>query len=113
LYVFEEDRQIIATISLEQGRWQFRHVLFIDGIAVKESCQGRGIGHKILEEVEALANQTGVIKRLELLVEEDNPRAIELYTQMGFHEEGRKVGFIKRPEQKHYVDEIVMGKIIG
>lgn len=58
--------------------------LYISDFSVLSECRGKGIGHKLIEEVERLAKQKN-IKYMKLRVFSKN-RAIELYKEMGFVE---------------------------
>ena len=70
---------LIATISLEKGKI-FGHILTLD---VAPSHRRRGIARKLLEELETLMRQKGIVEcRLE--VREGNEAAINLYLKLGY-----------------------------
>ncbi|HUB70757.1 MAG TPA: GNAT family N-acetyltransferase [Acidimicrobiales bacterium] len=54
----------------------------LSGIQLLPRVQGRGIGTRVIEELEAEAVKSGL--PLELAVERDNPRARMLYERLGF-----------------------------
>ena len=58
------------------------HRIELAGIQLVPAVQGRGIGSRIIEELQAEATAAGVA--LELGVEHDNPRARALYERLGF-----------------------------
>ena len=75
---------LIARIDIEKGK-MFSHILTLD---VAPSHRRRGIARKLLEELETLLRQKGVVEcRLE--VREDNAAAINLYLKLGYRKMGR------------------------
>ena len=54
------------------------------GISILEAYWGIGLGTLLLEEIIIWAEESTVIKRLELTVQERNKRAIHLYRKIGF-----------------------------
>ncbi|MGL5714411.1 MAG: GNAT family N-acetyltransferase [Paraclostridium sp.] len=58
------------------------------GISIRKSFWGIGLGSVIMEYLISWANSNGITKRIELLVREDNDRAIKLYEKYGFDREG-------------------------
>ena len=75
---------LIATIDTEKGK-MFGHILTLD---VTPSHRRRGIARKLLDEMETLLSQKGVVEcRLE--VKEGNAAAISLYLKLGYRKMGR------------------------
>jgi diamine N-acetyltransferase len=67
-----------------QGFFQKEYrTLFIDQMAVKPDCQGKGIGERLIEAVAELGKREG-IKRIELNVWADNEGAKRFYGRCGF-----------------------------
>lgn len=60
--------------------------IYIDSLAVSDQAEGLGIGSRLLERVEEIAQEQG-IKILSLQVVGTNTRARRLYQKMGFTEE--------------------------
>ena len=52
------------------------------------------------------------IRRVELMVEADNPRAFAFYRKLGFEQEGRLRAAYKRANEPDYVDEILMARLL-
>jgi L-phenylalanine/L-methionine N-acetyltransferase len=80
-------------------------------MAVHDAWAGRGVGSALMAEVVGLADRWLGLKRLELDVWADNPRAIALYKRFGFEREG-----LKRAEgfrDGAYVDAIAMARLRG
>jgi RimJ/RimL family protein N-acetyltransferase len=78
-------------------------------IGVRQSYAGRGLGRRLLTELEAWAPAHG-IRRLELTVMTHNERAVALYRKAGYEVEGtRREALVVdgRP-----VDELWMAKLV-
>lgn len=74
----------------------FSHVLGDLTIAIRPDAQGQGIGRQLLADFLAIVvNQRPAIRRVELMVRESNRKAITLYRQLGFVDEGRLVDRIQ------------------
>ena len=87
---------------------RIRHTATV-GIGVLKSYNGKGIGQKLMRELEGLALDGGVV-RLELTVMTTNLRAIDFYRQQGYQEEGRKIASVQIDGQ--YIDEVLMSKLL-
>lgn len=59
------------------------------GMGVVPEWRNRGVGRQLLSHTVAAADAAGFL-RVELSVHSDNPKAISLYRNFGFLEEGRK-----------------------
>jgi putative acetyltransferase len=74
----------------------FSHVLGDLTIAIHPDVQGRGIGRQLVEGLLAVVvHQRPEIRRVELIARESNRKAIDLYRNLGFVEEGRLVDRIQ------------------
>jgi GNAT superfamily N-acetyltransferase len=101
LWVAESGGEIVGTVgALPRG-----DALYVCGMAVLPLVQGRGIGRKLLAEVEAFARATGR-RRLDLRTTPFLTAARRLYRRSGFHE----VGPLERP---HGTPLIRMEKRLG
>lgn len=58
------------------------------GISVVKEYWGKGVGSKLLKYLIEWSKKTKIIKKINLVVREDNQRAIELYKRFGFEKEG-------------------------
>lgn len=67
-------------------------------IAVESSYRHQGVGRKILEQVEKLCKEKGVV-RLMLDVRESNMTARIFYKALGFQEDGVRKGFYEAPKE--------------
>lgn len=79
------------------------------GMGVLPEYRGRGLGRGLLRACVALAAQRG-ITRVELEARADNVRALRLYREFGFQQEGTKRRGLRM--QGEYHDTIVMGLLL-
>jgi RimJ/RimL family protein N-acetyltransferase len=87
LVTVEGDR-IIGNLFFEGGnRSRIRHGGEF-GISVLQEFAGKGVGRAMLEMLIAWAEQSGVIRKLDLRVRSDNLGAIRLYERLGWKIEG-------------------------
>lgn len=70
----------------------------ITNVAVAPSCQRRGIGMRMLEELIRCGGERGV-ERYILEVRISNGRAIRLYEKLGFAKAGVRRGFYEMPKE--------------
>ena len=77
------------------------------GISVHPDWRGRGIGRGLLQALLKWARANPRLTKVSLAVIADNERAIALYRELGFIEEGRRVNHI-RYDDGRYVDDILM-----
>jgi ribosomal protein S18 acetylase RimI-like enzyme len=89
LLVAEVDRLVVGYVAMHQtiSLPSHAHVLEIDGLAVAPAQQGRGIGHRLVEEAKMEAVRRGA-RKLTLRVLGPNTSARRLYERCGFVIEG-------------------------
>jgi len=85
------------------------HVLFLSKFALSPNFAGQGFGKKIINQVISDAKSSG-IKKVELMVEEDNQGAIEFYKKLGFVVEGKSAHSICRDGEM--IDDYYMGMVL-
>jgi RimJ/RimL family protein N-acetyltransferase len=78
-------------------------------IGVRQQHAGRGIGRRLLTELESWARANGV-RRLELTVMTHNERAVSLYRKLGYEVEGTRRAALFVEGQ--LVDELWMAKLL-
>ena len=102
--------KVVGSIHLQRFENRRAHVGRI-GMGVHDAYSGRGVGSALMAAVIELADLWLDLKRLELEVWIDNPRAIALYEKFGFEREGvlRADGF----RDGAYADSLVMSRIRG
>lgn len=112
LYVYELEGRIAASYKVTRRAHRMSHIAYLGGFAVHPEFRGRGIGSRVLNDLEARLRQDGA-KRFELLVVSDNPKAIEFYLKHGFEHEGTLKKFLKRSNSECYLDELMMAKLLS
>lgn len=80
------------------------------GISVLKKYWGNGIGSALMEYTLEWAKNGRLIRKIDLMVREDNNMAIALYNKMGFEIEGR-IRRAMRIKERFY-DFLYMGKLI-
>lgn len=80
-------------------------------IGIQKQYWGCGLGQLLMAEAIAWAEQSGVIRRLELTVQKRNQRAVHVYEKFGFEIEGIKKRGAKTGAGD-FLDVYVMGKMI-
>ena len=104
------DHEIIGMASVgSNDKPKTQHVGEV-GITVEKEFWGFGIGSILMEEIEIWAQESGVIRRLELTVHAGNERAISLYEKMGYQVEGRLARVMQINGE--FVDGIMMSLLI-
>lgn len=79
------------------------------GIAVLKEYWGIGVGTILIKEMIKWAKDNGIIK-ITLEVDEDNNRAMELYRNFGFIEEGKLI-MDKKMSDGRFKSTILMGRL--
>lgn len=80
-------------------------------IGIHPDWKGQGLGRRLMVALIDHAAAHG-LRRLELCVRADNPRAIALYESLGFTVEGVRRRFIALDDGS-YVDDLLMARWIG
>ncbi len=111
LYVFEADGQNLGMCKLMPQKFRNSHIMYLGGVAVDPDHAGKGWGRVMLQEALALIREKGY-HRVELTVATVNQRAIDLYTSLGFVQEGRLKDYTYLASEGRYIDEFVMGLIL-
>ncbi len=104
------DLQVVANAGLHPAGTLLRrrHAMSL-GIAVHPDAQRQGVGRALMLALCDWADRWGQVLRIELTVFADNSRAIALYRQMGFFDEGLHRGFALR--DGCYVDALSMARL--
>lgn len=103
------DGKVVGVIGLHREPWHRRLHAASIGMAVHDAYAGRGVGSALMAAVVELAERWWNIKRLELSVYADNPRAIALYERFGFVREGLFKAYAWRDGE--YVDSLPMARL--
>jgi len=106
-----EDGVRVGIYSLIYGKWRKQHVATIGALAIFPECQGEGIASRMMGRIFIHLRELN-IKRLELIVESDNPKAINLYKKLGFEIEGTLRAYLKRDSDEAPVDDYFMSLLL-
>lgn len=79
------------------------------GIGIAAEWQGRGLGRRLITRLLDWADNWAGVLRVELTVHADNERAIALYRNLGFVDEGRHRGYALK--NGRYVDALCMARL--
>lgn len=107
LFVCEKEETIIGLLGFQSfaSTPQCKHAGAF-GISVHHDHRGQGIGSQLLSALIDWAAHHAQIRRLELEVFSNNPRAQKLYARHGFQVEGTKKRAVY--VRGSYIDSIVM-----
>ena len=109
--VFERDGEIVGFANVTRFIGRARHVVLLGPLAVKASHQGSGVAQAMFDLLLEELRRAGV-RRVELTVEVDNPRAIRFYQQQGLQIEGTLRGAYRRAHEDHDIDSYMMAKLL-
>jgi len=107
--VAEVDGRVVGSCELTPRFGRMSHVGSL-GISVKDGYREKGIGQKMISELERQAPRLG-LESIYLEVFSNNERAIYVYKKMGYEETGRIPACIKY--KSGYVDSVIMCKWLG
>lgn len=79
------------------------------GIGIASEWQGRGVGRQLIARLLDWADNWAGVLRVELVVHADNDRALALYRNMGFVEEGRMRDYAMK--NGRFVDAVAMARL--
>lgn len=106
--VLNKEQKVIGILGLHRHRHRRAHAAGI-GMSIHDDYQNQGVGSKLLQSAIELAEQWLNLKRLELIVYTDNPRAIHLYEKFNFVIEGTLRNYAFRDGE--YVDAYTMARV--
>ena len=88
LFAIIEKEKMIGCMNIQcfYSIWRHGKVFFLDDFFIEESFRGRGYGEKALKSLQEYAKKGG-IKRIQLMAENTNPKAIEFYRKHKFNEQ--------------------------
>ena len=107
-YVIENERGIVAFGWLDQFDGMRSHVIEISHIAVLPPEQGKGTGKKLFGFLLKKAKSRKA-RRIQLIAEVDNKKALAFYKKFGFVKEGSLRKSFKRATG--YVDQVMLAKV--
>jgi putative acetyltransferase len=108
VFVAEVDGRVVGIAGLHLKDGKHRHSGWV-GLAVHDAFARRGIGRALTAMVLDVADNALGLVRVELEVFADNERAIKLYRDSGFVEEGRKRKAYFRGGE--FIDALMMARV--
>ena len=96
-FVWEENGKIVGNASLVPHQHKGKKITLIANVATHPDYRRRGIARALTEQATACARQKGA-QELWLQVRDDNPAAVNIYTDLGFVERARRTTYHSRPE---------------
>lgn len=105
----DDDDEVIGLLTLEGAPllrlWDVARL----NMAVTPSQQGKGVGRALILAATECADASGKIRKIELLTRANNERAIRLFKNLGFIEEGRLRARL-RQDDGTYLDDVCMAR---
>lgn len=112
LYVYQDQEGVpVGMFKLVPQQYRNSHVVYLGGLAIDPLFAGKGFARKMLQEIKERAIQKG-FTRIELTVAVINEKAIRLYEQAGFLQEGRLRNFTFLASENRYIDEVIMSCLV-
>ena len=108
--VFESQSCIKGLCRVNKNKGRSAHVVSLTTLAISPEEIGSGLAGNFIGQLLAKLQTEGIL-RVELMVEEDNPRARAFYEKLGFLYEGKMLSAYKRSSDDHYVNEIMLAKL--
>ena len=88
LFAIIEGEKMIGFMNIQcfYSIWSHGKVFFLDDFFIEENFRRKGYGEKALKDLQKYAKKSG-IKRIQLMAENTNPKAIEFYRKHKFNEQ--------------------------
>lgn len=88
LFAIIEEEKMIGFMNIQcfYSVWSHGKVFFLDDFFIEENFRRKGYGEKALKDLQGYAKKIG-IKRIQLMAENTNPKAIEFYKKHKFNEQ--------------------------
>lgn len=113
LYIEEEKGRVVAACFILHQKRRCDHVATVSTLAVHPEYQNKGVGKRFLKGLIQILKNQGK-KRVDLMVEADNPKAMAFYEKLGFQREGILKKYFQRQDsgKNTYVDEYLYAIIL-
>lgn len=102
---------VAGTLSVTQGKLKKQHHVGEFGIVVLQKYWNMGIARRMMNVMLQWVEAHPVLRYVHLCVMANNEKALRLYKNFGFNEEGRKPRAVFQNDES-YQDIILMGKWI-
>lgn len=107
-FVYEKKGRVLGFISCIRKTGQEKHIAHISPIVVEPGSKGEGVGGEMMEFLLQKLKYQSRFKRLELVVNSDNERAIKFFRKHGFEIEAVLKKHTER--EGEYFDDFLMVK---
>jgi len=104
-----DDDEVIGLLTLEGAPLLRLYDVARLNMAVTPSQSGKGVGRALIQAACECADASGKIRKIELLTRANNERAIRLFTNLGFIEEGRLRARLRRDDGT-FLDDVCMAR---
>jgi len=104
-----DDDTVIGLLTLEGAPLLRLHDVARLNMAVTPAYHGKGIGKDLVQFAMERADQSGQIRKIELLVRANNEHALRLFKNLGYFEEGRLRARVRRDDGT-YLDDVCMAR---
>jgi RimJ/RimL family protein N-acetyltransferase len=112
MFVAIEDNQIVGMIGIIfDTKERKKHIGSIVWFYVENKYRGRGLGSKLLKQIEEYILSIKTISKLSLLVNSPQREAIRLYNKNGFSQSGILRNELKIDDK--FFDVLIMEKLIN
>lgn len=89
LYIVAEiDGKVVGSLNFTAGTRPRTEHIGEFGVSVLKEYWGNGIGTELIRYLIEWSNHTRLVRKIDLIVRQDNDSAIRLYQKLGFTEEG-------------------------
>jgi len=109
LNLWKDGEEILGLVVITRGTYRIKHVAHVDKLAINQSLRSKGLGTIFFNEIINSLAKEG-IKKIELVVEVDNARAISFYKKLGFEIEGTRKKLFNRDGE--FIDSYFMAKML-
>lgn len=107
VYIYESGGVPTGMFKLVPSAHRTAHIVYLGGLAIHPGKAGQGHGKAMVKEIIALCKQKGFL-RIELSTATINERAIRLYEQAGFQQEGVLRNYSWMQAEGRFLDEVMM-----
>ncbi len=111
LYLYQVDSENIGMCKLIRQKHRNDHIMYLGGVAIHPDYFGKGFGKKMMLEIIDFCKNKSV-SRIELSVDINNEKAIQLYESVGFSKEGILKNYTFLKSKNKYIDEQIMSNLI-
>jgi len=110
-YIFEINGHAVGMVKISGYTHRMAHIAYIGAVAIHPKYAGHGLGLQLMHDTIHFCKSLGYT-RLELDVDDDNPKAKRLYEKAGFETEGLLRNYSNRAAAGQLVHNYRMGILL-